>query len=69
MSELSDEQIQRQDFVDNAIYQLLQHINPSETEIPWNIEIIADIRDRIRRWFVDTLGITDEMIFYPFIKE
>lgn len=67
MKTLSDNQIQRQDFVDNAIYELLRKINPSEQEIKWNIEVLGEIRDLIQIWFVERLAITDEMTFYPYI--
>ena len=67
--ELSDEQIRRQDFVDNAVFQLIQDINPSSKEITWDIEMIGEIRDNIRNWLVERLKICEEMAFYPYIKE
>lgn len=69
MKELTRKQIERQDFVDNEIFELLQNINPSGQNIEWNIEMIADLRDRIQYWFVEYLNITDEMTFYPYVKE
>lgn len=68
MNDLTDNQIIRQDQVDNAIYKLLCEINPSQKEIIWNIEMIGEIRDQIQKWFVDYLAITDEMTFYPYIN-
>jgi hypothetical protein len=67
MNTLNDNQLKRQDFVDNAIYELLHNVNPSEREIEWNIEMIGGIRDLIRLWLVERLAITDEMTFYPYI--
>lgn len=67
MNTLTDDQIQRQDFVDNAIYELLRKTNPSEQEIKWNIEAIGEIRDVIQLWLVERLAITNEMTFYPYI--
>lgn len=67
MNTLNDNQLKRQDFVDNAIYELLHNVNPSEREIEWNIEMIGGIRDLIRLWLVEQLAITDEMTFYPYI--
>ncbi|MCC6259563.1 MAG: hypothetical protein IT311_01770 [Anaerolineales bacterium] len=67
MQTLNDNEINRQDLVDNAIYNLLQELNPSERNIEWNIEIIGEIRDVIQAWFVERLAITDEMSFYPYI--
>lgn len=67
MKTLTDSQIRRQDFIDNAIYELLRKTNPSRREIEWNIEMIGEIRDIIRYWFVERLAITDEMNFYPYL--
>ncbi|MCI0453845.1 MAG: hypothetical protein L0Y68_02475 [Candidatus Dadabacteria bacterium] len=69
MMELTKEQIKRQDFVDRSIYELFKNVNPSNREIEWNIEMIADLRDKIRYWIVEYLNLTDEMSFYPFIRE
>ena len=49
MKELTDEQIKRQDFVDNTIYQLIQEINPADKMIAWDIEMIGDVRDVINK--------------------
>jgi hypothetical protein len=67
MNKLSENQLKRQDFVDNAIYKLVLNVNPSQQEIEWDIELIGEIRDLIRRWLVKRLTITDEMTFYPYI--
>jgi len=45
MKELTSEQIKRQDSVDNAIYHLIQELNPTADEIRWDIEMIGDVRD------------------------
>jgi len=68
MRELTTHEIERQDHVDNAIYQLLQELCPSEREVAWNIEMISDIRERIRHWLVEQYGLIDEMTFYPYIE-
>ncbi len=65
--ELLKTQLARQDWVDNAIFQLMQDINPSDTEIDWNIELIGTIRDSIQQIFVGDLKICNEQDFYPFI--
>lgn len=67
--EMNDGQIKRQDFVDNAVFQLIQNINPTSKELSWNIEMIGEIRDNVRQWLVERLRICDEMSFYPYIKE
>jgi hypothetical protein len=67
MSSLTVSQIERQDIVDNSIYDLINKINPSQQGVEWNIEMIGEIRDLIQIWLVDHLAITDEKSFYPFI--
>lgn len=68
MKTLSEAQIKRQDIVDNAIYDLLNEVNPSQQKIEWDIEMIGEIRDLIQIWLVDRLAITDEKTFYPYIE-
>jgi hypothetical protein len=65
MQNFSEEQIRRQDFVDNEIYDLVKRLVPSGKEIEWNIEMIGDIRDSIQHWLVDKYKIVDELEFYP----
>ena len=65
MEKLKEDQIKRQDFVDNQIYDVVRRLIPSEREIEWDIEMIADIRDTIQHWLVDRYKIVDELDFYP----
>jgi hypothetical protein len=65
MQNFSEDQIKRQDFVDNQIYDLVNLLIPSTREIEWDIEMIADIRDTIQHWLVDKYKIVDELEFYP----
>ena len=37
MENLNEDQIKRQDFVDNKIYELVNQLVPSEKKIEWNI--------------------------------
>jgi len=69
MKELTDKQIDRQDFVDNAIFQLVQAVNPNDRSIGWNIEMIGEIRDVIREWIVERMKMTDEQNFYPYLDD
>jgi hypothetical protein len=69
MKELTDKQIDRQDFVDNAIFQLVQTVNPTDRSIGWNIEMIGEIRDVIREWIVERMKMTDEQNFYPYLDD
>jgi hypothetical protein len=65
MQNLNEDQIKRQDFVDNEINDLVKRLNPSRSEIEWDIEMIGDIRDTIQHWLVDRYKIVDELEFYP----
>jgi hypothetical protein len=69
MKELTDKQIGRQDFVDNAIFQLVQRVNSTDKNIEWDIEMIGEVRDVIRQWIVERMKITDEQTFYPYIDD
>jgi hypothetical protein len=66
---LSDDQVDRQDAVDNLIFQLIQSIHPSASGIGWNIEMIGDVRDCLKEWIVDRYELCDERSFYPYIKK
>jgi hypothetical protein len=44
MQNFSEDQIRRQDFVDNRIYDLVRRLIPSTREIEWDMEMITDIR-------------------------
>jgi hypothetical protein len=52
MQNFTEDQINRQDFVDNAIYDLVKRLIP----LP---------RDTIQHWLVDKYKIIDELEFYP----
>jgi hypothetical protein len=65
MQKLTEDQIKRQDFVDNQIYDLVRRVIPSTREIEWDIEMIGGIRDTIQHWLVDQYKIVDELEFYP----
>ena len=68
MKQLTEEEIAKQDFVDNAIYDLINKITPSEKRIEWDIEIIGEVRDKINYWLTNRLKICSEQEFYPFIE-
>ena len=69
LNELSDEQIDRQDFVDNSIFELIQNLHPSTINISWNIEMVGDIRNCLKKWIVDRYGLCNEQSFYPYMEE
>lgn len=66
MMELTDRQIARQDLVDNAIYDLINELIPSNKEMDWDIEAIGDVRDAIQSQLVER-GLCTEQEFYPSI--
>lgn len=66
--ELSDRQIERQDFVDNTIYGLVNELIPSDKEMEWDIETIGEVRDSIKKILVER-QICTEQEFYPYITE
>lgn len=65
--ELSHEQIERQDFVDNRIHELLEELLPFEKEIEWDIDAIGTIRDAITKVYADK-NLCSEQQFYPYIE-
>ena len=69
MRELTEEQIRRQDLVDNAIYQLIQIVSPDDKNIEWDLSMIGDVRDVISEWIVEIMKITDEQTFYSFLDD
>ena len=65
---LTEQQIERQDFVDNAIFDLINELIPSGKEMEWDIETIGEIRDAIQSQLVER-GFCTEQEFYPYIEE
>ena len=63
---LTKQQIERQDFVDNQIFELIQKLLPSK-KIDQDIEIIGAVRDAIRKQIVDKKFMS-EKDFYPYLK-
>ena len=49
----------------NEIFDLVKRLIPTASEIEWDIEMIADIRDTIQHWLVDKYKIVGELEFYP----
>lgn len=68
MAQLTKQQIERQDFVDNQIFELMQKLIPPSKQIDWDIEAIGVIRETIRVEFIEKTGVMDEKSFYPYIK-
>jgi len=68
METLTDKQIARQDFVDNAVFNVIRLINPTKKKLKWNIELIGEVRDSIENVLVDKLRFCTEKTFYPFFE-
>lgn len=59
---------QRQDFVDNAVHELLQKLAPPGTKVPWDICMIGNVRDAIEDEFeVAHIATSDQ--FYPGVPQ
>lgn len=67
MKTLTKHQIEKQDFIDNQIFELVRKILPSSKQIDWDIEIIGAIRDTIGEQIIDK-KLMSEMQFYPYLK-
>jgi len=57
--ELARKQIERQDFVDNPIFALLQIVNTTDMVIDWDIEIIGSIREVIQDNIIHKIGCSE----------
>jgi len=57
--------IEKWDFVDNAIYNLIQELNPSTKKIEWDIKPISEIRETLVKLYVHELKLCTENQFYP----
>ena len=66
--ELTKKQIERQDFVDNTIFNLLETLNPTNKQLDWDIEMIGTIRNVVSEYLVN-IEICPEQEFYPFVEE
>lgn len=68
---MNEEQLQRQDWVDSTIFQMLRDLHPhdgGDMEVEgWDIELIGEIRDVVQQWFVDK-GICTAREFYPSVS-
>jgi len=65
--ELTQKQIERQDFVDNSIFALLQIVNTTDKVIDWDIEIIGSIREVIQYNIINKTSCSEQE-FYPYHK-
>jgi len=67
MTRLTEQQIKRQDFVDNEVFRLIQRLFPANKQVKWDIEVIGAVRDVIQNE-VDKKKVMNKKQFYPFLK-
>lgn len=68
--ELTRFELEQQDLVDDACYQLITEFCPNGLiDIEWNIELIGLVRDALQEVIVDRLGLMTEMEFYPYLED
>lgn len=65
---LTKKELERQDFVDNEVFELIQKLLPANRKLEWNIEIIGAVRDAIQTEVVNERKLVSEMNFYPYLK-
>ena len=53
----------RQDFVDNAVFALIQKVNPTNQSVDWDIEMIGQIRDALVCWLSQKTGVGEHVIY------
>ena len=68
MRELTKKELERQDFVDNSIFELIAKLNPTYSELTWDIEMIGEIRDDILKWLELKTKTLKEYDFYPYLE-
>jgi len=66
--ELTKEQTNRQDIVDNACHNLICELS-NGSYVEWDMEYISEVRDAVQGVLVDKLHIMSEMEFYPYIED
>jgi hypothetical protein len=68
-TELTDEQINRQDEVDNRIFNMVYSLfaQGNRTNIHWDIELIGSIRDVIIKYY--HMNPEEQQEFYPYLKD
>ena len=60
---------ERWDFVDNAIFNLIRQLNPSNEIILWDANAIFEVRYAIQNHLVENLELCTEDEFYPYSND
>lgn len=72
--ELTQDQFDRQDEVDNSIHTLIEELSSKDYEsiekvaIEWDIDIISTVREALQEVIVNRLKLMTGMEFYPYIE-
>ena len=62
---LTDAELERNDYIHNEIFDLINRLNPAGTELEWDISIIAEVADDIEDYLVNK-GICTAKEFSPY---
>ena len=62
---LTDAELERNDYIHNEIFDLINRLNPAGTELEWDISIIAEVADDIEDYLV-AKGICTAKEFSPY---
>lgn len=67
--ELTNDQIERLDFIHNKIYRLVREVTPMEhrRKIEWDMEVIGEVSDVIEDYLVSK-KICTAMEFAPYVE-
>jgi len=63
--EFSKKELERQDFIDNSIMELINKVNPSDIKIRYDGHIVYKIREALIEVFTKDLELCTETAFYP----
>lgn len=67
VDQLSDDDLKRQDEVDSACYCLLCSLAKG-SDVPWDIEAIATVRDAVQDVLYDRFHIMSPQELYPYLE-
>lgn len=67
LDERNEDVAQRQDLVDNAIFEMLREV--SIAEIVWDIEVIGAVRDTVINVLEEKYGIKEDVLYPGFEDE
>ncbi|WP_461257222.1 hypothetical protein [Treponema sp. R80B11-R83G3] len=63
--EFSQEELEKQNNVNNSIMEFIRTINPTTIDIYFNIKLVEKVRDLLIEIFTNDLKICTERKFYP----